>query len=528
MPRQSMIAIVASLVLTSAQPCAAGAIYGLVIGVNDYTHIQPLQGAVNDAMDISEALAELSARDVRVLLNGEATREAIFRNWHALAEQAGEGDTLILHFAGHGGRQEAILEGHEAKDNTFLLSGFAPDGPGISHRIVDNEFGHLLATEEEAVVVFAADTCFAGDMLRDADGRAEIAVRSPLTDIGATEDPVADRVRQLGEVDENSLLHVIWLYAQDANRLTPEISIEGRFRGALSHAFGRALRGEADIDQDQMLSIGELKRFVNRNVRLRSMRRQRPEVNAGSSDLSISLAGGSGAPVENVEIPELRIFYMKGGAGADAVAEMGFKGVIEVQDRRQADIILDTTGIPDWTMIYKTGDVVARFPSSRGVPDLSDRIQGAIDKWRLIEMFPRLGSPRDPELTLGEGDRAYLEGEVVEFRIRSDLHRHVVLFNLANDGTVQLVAPTETGGDDLFSGRLTPGQRTRFTARVEPPFGADNLVAITTPREFPDLRQVLSALNGQRSASVLAGELSRLLPTIEFGMESVGLFSQSR
>ncbi|MCY3877519.1 MAG: caspase family protein [Rhodobacteraceae bacterium] len=526
--RQSTTATIASLMFAFGQSCPAGDIYGLVIGVNDYTHIEPLRGAVNDALDISGALEDLSARDVRVLLDGEATREAIFRHFNALAEQAGEGDTLILHFAGHGARQEAILKGHEEKDNAFLLSGFAPDGPAVSHRIVDNEIGHLLATEEEAVVVFAADTCFAGDMLRNADGRAEIAVRSPLTDIGETGDLVAERVRQLGEVDDNSLRHVIWLYAQDANRLTPEIPIDGRLRGALSHAFGLALRGEADSDQDRMLSIGELKRFVNKNVRERSRRLQRSEVNAGSPDLSINLTGGSGAQAQNVEIPELRIFYMDGAKIEVAGAGMGFRGVIEVQDKGQADIILDNSGSTDWIMIYKTGDVVAIFPSSLGLPGIRERIQGAIDKWRLIEMFPRLGSPEDPELSLGDGDRTYFLGEVVEFLIRSEHHRHVVLFNLANDGTVQLVAPTESGGNDLFSGRLTPGQRTRFSAPVMPPFGADNLVAITTPREFTDLRQLISALNGQRSASVLAEELSRLLPTTGFGMESVGLFTQAR
>ena len=523
--RKSVITILAGFMLNCGQPCLAGETYGLVIGVDDYRHITSLRGAVNDARDIAAALEELEARDVRVLLDGDATREAIFENWHALAEQAGEGDTLIMHFAGHGGRQAAILEGHEKKDNAFLLSGFESDGPGVSHRIVDNEIGHLLSTEREAVVVFAADTCFAGDMLRDADGRAEIAVRSPVTDIGGTGDLVADRVRRLGAVDERALRRVIWLYAQDANKLTPEIPIEGRHRGALSHALGRALRGDADIDGDQVLTVRELKRFVIKSVRMRSMRRQRPEVNAGSPDLSVDLAGGSETSVHEMKVPELRLFRMHDGTGPGA--DMVFEGVREVRDAGSADIVLDATDGAGWTMIYK-GDVVAHFPVSRGMPVVKDQVQGAIGKWRLMELFPELGSPMDPELSLGGGDRSYREGEVAEFLIRSDHHRHVVLFNLAHDGTVQLVAPTMTGGGDLFSGRLVPGRRTRFAAPVEPPFGADNLVAITTPEKFPELRQVISSLNGQRSAPVLAEELARLLPGIEFGMESVGLFSQAR
>lgn len=507
-------------ILVCGQPSWAGNVYGLVVGVNEYTHITPpLTGAVNDARDVSDALQELSARDVRLLTDAEATRESIFRNWKALSDQAGEGDTLIFHFAGHGGRQDAILEGHEEKDNAFLLPGFAPSGPGVSQRIVDNEIGHLLASEQEATVVFVADTCFAGDMLRAADERRNIAVRSPLTDIGATEDPVAERVRQLGEVDEEALRRVIWLYAQDANRLTPELSIGGQMRGALSHAFGRALRGEADVDADGTLNVGELKRFVNRNVIQLSQRLQRPEVNAGSAELSINLASGNRVRDEPAEIHDLRIFYVNGGM------RLPLTGVIEVDDRNAADIIFDPT---DRALIYKTGDVVAQFPLTDTRKLLAEKLQGAIDKWRLIEMLSRLGASQDPDLSLGGGDRKYREGEIVEFRLRSDHHRNVVLFNLAYDGTVQLVAPLKTGGDDLFSGKLRLHQRVKFTIRVEPPFGADNLIAITAPDELQNLQEVIADNNGKRSAGVLAERLSEMLTSIEFGMNSVGLFTQAR
>ena len=364
-----------------------------------------------------------------------------------------------------------------------------------------------------------ADTCFAGDMLRAADERTNIAVRSPLTDIGATEDPVAERVRQLGEVDREALRRIIWLYAQDANRLTPELSIGGQMRGALSHAFGRALRGEADVDADGTLNVGELKRFVNRNVVQLSQRLQRPEVNAGSAELSISLASGNRVRYESAEIHDLRIFYINGGM------RLPLAGVIEVDEREAADIIFDPT---DRALIYKTGDVVAQLPLTDTRKVLAEQLQGAIDKWRLIEMLSRLDSSQDPDLSLGGGDRKYREGEIVEFRLRSDHHRNVILFNLAYDGTVQLVAPLKTGSDGLFSGKLRLRQRVKFTIRVEPPFGADNLIAITTPDELLHLHRFISANDGKRIAGALAERLSEMLANIEFGMNSVGLFTQAR
>ena len=96
-----------------------------------------------------------------------------------------------------------------------------------------------------------------------------------------TRDTVAQRVRQLGEVDENALSNVIWLYAQDANKVTQEIAIAGRRRGALSYTFARALRGDADRNDDDRLDVPELKRYVIRTVTKVSERRQRPEVNCG-------------------------------------------------------------------------------------------------------------------------------------------------------------------------------------------------------------------------------------------------------
>ena len=51
--------------------------------------------------------------------------------------------------------------------------------PGTQHRIVDNEIGHLLATEKEATVLFVADSCFAGGMTRSADSRVPVGVRTP-------------------------------------------------------------------------------------------------------------------------------------------------------------------------------------------------------------------------------------------------------------------------------------------------------------------------------------------------------------
>ena len=516
MMNRLILAMLACLGLGSANSSLAGNVYALLIGADEYEHLGNLGGAVNDARDVSDALEGLHARDIRLLLDRDATREAIFRNWYELTELAGKGDTLIFHYAGHGGRQDAILEGHEAKDNVFLLPGFSETGPGITERIVDNEIGHLLAEEREATVVFVADSCFAGGMTRAADPRSDVDVRAPVVDFEGTRDPVAHRVRQLGEVDEDALPNVIWIYAQDENKVTQEIAIAGQRRGALSYALARALRGDADRNNDGRLDVPELKRYVNRTVTKVSERRQRPEVNAGSSGLSISISAGAS---HALELPDLRILYTNGRTRFD------LRGVTEVNDRRSADIVFD---VDEGALIYKTGDVVAEFDVSAGDASLQASLQGAIDKWRLIPMLSEFDTNRDPVLALADGDRVYGEGEEVEFLIRSEHHGHVTLFNLAYDGTIQLVAPVRQAGNDLFAGRVDIGRRFRFRAPVEPPFGADHLVAITTAVDLPELDAVISANNGRRSAAVLAEQLATILEGREFGIDWIGIFTQRK
>ena len=518
----------ASMCLATPGASVAGDVYALVVGVDDYAHINPLSGAVNDARDVSDALASIAARDVRVLTDRDATREAIFRNWSELSAAAGTGDTLIFHYAGHGERQDAILEGHEKKDNMFLLAGFDAAGPGTRHRIVDNEIGHLLATEKEATVLFVADSCFAGGMTRGVDSRVPVGIRTPGVGLRASgnvpggtgaDDPVAERVRKLGEVDEDALNHVIWLYAQDKNKVTQEIAVDGARRGALSYAFAQALRGAGDRNGDGRLDVPELKRFVNRKVAQLSERRQRPEVNAGSADLSISLARSGPKQSTGVEVPGLRIHYANGRVPF----ELG--GVTEVKESRSADLVYDAA---DRVLIYKTGDVVAEFNRSGSDAMLASELQGAIDKWRLLEVLSALETSDDPVLSLHDGDRVYRDSEAVTFSIESKHHSSVTLFNLAYDGTVQHLAPVRSARSALYAGRLRIGRPANETLKVVPPFGADHLVAITARADLPGLADAVFAVDGRRQAADLAQDLMEILHGQEFGTDRVGIFTQPR
>jgi hypothetical protein len=64
------------------------------------------------------------------------------------------------------------------------------------------------------------------------------------------------------EVDD--LQNVTFVAAVPADKLVPEVSIEGQKRGALSWAFSRALEGRADKDGDGKVSEFELLGYIVR------------------------------------------------------------------------------------------------------------------------------------------------------------------------------------------------------------------------------------------------------------------------
>ena len=66
--------------------------------------IKPLRGCLNDARAIEQAVKPI-ASSTRVLLDGEVTREAFLRAWSAMVQQSQQGDTLLVTYSGHGGRE---------------------------------------------------------------------------------------------------------------------------------------------------------------------------------------------------------------------------------------------------------------------------------------------------------------------------------------------------------------------------------------------------------------------------------------
>ena len=94
-----------------------------MVGINDYQNenILNLRYAVEDALSIKNMLINqhgFPRKNVRYLIDQEATRSNILKAMSNLTEAAGENDRVVFYFAGHG---ETEPLGLEEGDIGFLL-----------------------------------------------------------------------------------------------------------------------------------------------------------------------------------------------------------------------------------------------------------------------------------------------------------------------------------------------------------------------------------------------------------------------
>ena len=87
--------------------------HALVIGINDYQHMQGLRQAREDAEHVAGLLGKrYGYQDVRTLYDRAATREAIETAVRRLAKELTAQDALLIYFSGHGYFDSLIKKGY--------------------------------------------------------------------------------------------------------------------------------------------------------------------------------------------------------------------------------------------------------------------------------------------------------------------------------------------------------------------------------------------------------------------------------
>ena len=315
------IALAADLALGAAaseeigvlQSPYGGEIRAVVIGIDAYRHVRPLNGAVADARDIENSLRKTGVRDVTVLMDAKADRASVISTLNQLLERTGPRDLVILSLAGHGAQEPERVKGSQPDgfENVFLLAGFEDLPAGSQERILGAEFNHFIKQFESrgAHLLFIADTCFGGGLTREIDPRSEEMSFRQVPSYRLSADllqPVTTASdERLTELDFD---RTAFLAAVDRKTKAPEVKIPGivGLRGALSYAVARAIEGYAANRRDGKTTLRELFGAVRQVVYQLSDERQNIVTTASpSQDLNTEIVFQitRSVSIENPDLP---------------------------------------------------------------------------------------------------------------------------------------------------------------------------------------------------------------------------------
>ncbi len=265
--------------------------HAVVVGINDYTHLRPLCGAVNDADDIAAALEARGVDQLVKLTDHEASKQAILSTLRETIDGAEPGDTVFFSYAGHGDRIFAAHpdEEEDGLDEFLALSDYNPGNLGTleTAAIIDNEFDALFGRRDDIKIVFVSDSCHSGtidrnqpvaDVCRQSRYAGELRSGELRASPYALPDDIdldayAARIpRPSGTRD-----HVVTVSAVQDDQRVPEIFHHGMPRGALSVSVAEIIRDENHTFGEK-ITFEDLSTFVRRNVTTLAERLQVPEI----------------------------------------------------------------------------------------------------------------------------------------------------------------------------------------------------------------------------------------------------------
>ncbi|MCH9647428.1 MAG: caspase family protein [Deltaproteobacteria bacterium] len=147
----------------------------LLIGINDYPHFRfeaQLKGAVHDVETMDSLLRDFGfdTEDVEILTNDRATRAGIVSAMQRLLSRTCRGDTVVVHFSGHGSRRRApgcIYRGEDL-ESVLVTNDSSHEGDEPNRDISGSELytwlRHLSVLTPRVTLVL--DCCHAGTMAR--------------------------------------------------------------------------------------------------------------------------------------------------------------------------------------------------------------------------------------------------------------------------------------------------------------------------------------------------------------------------
>ncbi|MFZ5718057.1 MAG: caspase family protein [Pseudomonadota bacterium] len=501
--RKVIAGMAAAAAAMLAQPAQAE-IRALIVAVSEYTDpIPSLEGPPNDAAALRKLLAAQGAKDIVSLADRNATRSKVRAELEAIGKRSKPGDWVIFFYAGHGAQAKSRDPTEEdGMDEFMALSGFRVAKPDTEQFILDDDLrGWLVNFFPTSVnVLQIADACHSGTLNRAVSGASLFKRRTALDNpmaISLPPSPPDPAARTASTVDPANLVYVG--AAQD-----DQFALEGPLprsdspsRGLLTYALEGALTDRrpngnlaADLDNDGRLSLAELASTLETRTReLSSTQQWASAAVPARNERSVIFQPLQPPP------PDERPIEVK-PADDQAAELLGERGPWASIPQGEPDL---TWSASEGWVVDSRGDRIAENLRS------PEALTGVIMKRRAVTQLAASANERQLKVEIGPKPKGklYRRGEAVDLAV---IHRGgagwLTAFNLAGDGTVQMLFPLDGDGD----GRMVEGQTRVVMARTKaaPPFGVDNVVAVVTPGEPTLLRAALKRMDGKREAMAAA------------------------
>lgn len=279
---------------------SGGTIRALLVGIDAYAGEHRLHGSVNDVMETKALLEQrYGARgdDIEVILDGEATADAVEAGIEWLSAPTGDRGPRLFHYSGHGAFV-ADESGDEAdgRDECLVPVDFDRRGPAKRGLINDDTLRRLYRNIDGANhLLLIMDACHSGGVQKDSErdlayrfislpGERERAALAALRNRGAraaaVDAAVEEATRAAGgalsrqkieEIVKDTLAgygkkhfavelvsgDVTLIAACGADQQAAETRFGGRYRGALSHLLQKALREGVVVYEELIARVGK-------------------------------------------------------------------------------------------------------------------------------------------------------------------------------------------------------------------------------------------------------------------------------